>query len=417
LDIRTIILALAIGNLVFGVMLILFQQRQEKTLRNPFWTAAKFLQSAGWLLLAGRGTIADLLSFTLGNICLLAGYAYECWAIYRISERPVTTVHQAATILYAVVSGLLITPLNPGERIAAASFLVLPIMVLSTWAMFSSPQRSPLRIYLGWSIGLLAMALLGRGLVALLAPHGFMLFSGNTIQWITFSILFYLMLTNGFGLLLLSREATDQQLQEVLKEQQAILDTLPTGLCILRNRVVVQCNPAMEAMFGFAPGTLAGQSVRSLFASDEAFHAYGRTIYQEIAATGRFEGEVLYCRQNGELFWAKDHGRTIVLGDRPEAYTVFSVIDISEQKKQQDLLLRQKEELETTVARIKRLEGIISICMYCKKIRNEQDSWEQLEKYLTENTDARFSHGLCPECYAKFRIRSTDAAQDDRRSR
>jgi hypothetical protein len=39
--------------------------------------------------------------------------------------------------------------------------------------------------------------------------------------------------------------------------------------------------------------------------------------------------------------------------------------------------------------------------MYCKKIRTEQESWEQLEKYITENSDALFSHGICPECYAR----------------
>ena len=68
-----------------------------------------------------------------------------------------------------------------------------------------------------------------------------------------------MMLTNGFGMLILSKEQTDRRLQEVLKEQRAILDTLPTGLCILRDRVIVQCNPAMETMFGFAPGHPAGQ--------------------------------------------------------------------------------------------------------------------------------------------------------------
>lgn len=54
--------------------------------------------------------------------------------------------------------------------------------------------------------------------------------------------------------------------------------------------------------------------------------------------------------------------------------------------------------LETAANRIKHLEGIISICMYCKKIRNEHEAWEQLEKYITEHSDALFSHGICPAC-------------------
>lgn len=62
---------------------------------------------------------------------------------------------------------------------------------------------------------------------------------------------------------------------------------------------------------------------------------------------------------------------------------------------------RKNNELIEAFSRIKRLEGIISICMYCKKIRSEQESWAQLETYLTEHTDAMFSHGICPDCYEK----------------
>ena len=41
------------------------------------------------------------------------------------------------------------------------------------------------------------------------------------------------------------------------------------------------------------------------------------------------------------------------------------------------------------------------ICSYCKRIRGDQNYWERVESYLTEHTDAKFSHGICPECYDK----------------
>ena len=63
------------------------------------------------------------------------------------------------------------------------------------------------------------------------------------------------------------------------------------------------------------------------------------------------------------------------------------------------LLTRQKQELEATLGRVKRLEGLISICMSCKKIRGENNAWQQVERYVSEHTDAVFSHGLCPECF------------------
>jgi len=70
-------------------------------------------------------------------------------------------------------------------------------------------------------------------------------------------------------------------------------------------------------------------------------------------------------------------------------------------KEQRDLLVRQKEELEAALARVKQLEGIIPICMYCKKIRDDQQSWHQLEKYISSHSEAMFSHGMCPECAAE----------------
>ncbi|WP_224983015.1 cache domain-containing protein [Geomonas agri] len=70
----------------------------------------------------------------------------------------------------------------------------------------------------------------------------------------------------------------------------------------------------------------------------------------------------------------------------------------AEAKRYGDEMRQQNEELNAALIRIKRLEGIISICSYCKKIRTQEDSWEQLETYFSEHSDAMFSHGICPDC-------------------
>lgn len=70
-----------------------------------------------------------------------------------------------------------------------------------------------------------------------------------------------------------------------------------------------------------------------------------------------------------------------------------------ELKLKRDELQRRNAELEEALGRIKRLEGIIPICMHCKKIRDEDSSWQQLEQYFSEHSDALFSHGICPECF------------------
>jgi len=72
-----------------------------------------------------------------------------------------------------------------------------------------------------------------------------------------------------------------------------------------------------------------------------------------------------------------------------------------EVREQRDLLAIRKEELEAALARVRQLEGIIPICMYCKKIKDDQESWQELEKYITQHSEAMFSHSACPECYEK----------------
>ena len=70
-----------------------------------------------------------------------------------------------------------------------------------------------------------------------------------------------------------------------------------------------------------------------------------------------------------------------------------------ELKSQRDLLFQRKLELEAALARVKLLEGILPICMYCKKIRKDDNAWEQMELYISQHSEASFSHGICPECY------------------
>jgi len=60
---------------------------------------------------------------------------------------------------------------------------------------------------------------------------------------------------------------------------------------------------------------------------------------------------------------------------------------------------RQSVALQETLSRVKQLEGIIAICSYCKKIRNDTNSWDQMETYISSHSEALFSHGICPECY------------------
>ncbi|MBF0201136.1 MAG: response regulator [Desulfamplus sp.] len=65
---------------------------------------------------------------------------------------------------------------------------------------------------------------------------------------------------------------------------------------------------------------------------------------------------------------------------------------------QAEELKRKNSELEMALKEVKTLRGILPMCSFCKKIRNDKEEWILLESYIDQNSDANISHGLCPEC-------------------
>lgn len=79
----------------------------------------------------------------------------------------------------------------------------------------------------------------------------------------------------------------------------------------------------------------------------------------------------------------------------------------------QTKLAERVQELEDALEQVKQLQGILPICGYCKKIRDDQDYWQNLESYIGTHSEATFSHGVCPACYevkVKPQIESLRAA-------
>jgi len=88
-------------------------------------------------------------------------------------------------------------------------------------------------------------------------------------------------------------------------------------------------------------------------------------------------------------------------------------------KEELDLRTRAEREKERTIAElrealqtIKTLNGLLPICMSCKKIRDDGGYWSQLESYISDHSGAEFSHSICPECTADY-MRKLEAAEKD----
>ncbi|MGF1583563.1 MAG: PleD family two-component system response regulator [Gemmataceae bacterium] len=84
----------------------------------------------------------------------------------------------------------------------------------------------------------------------------------------------------------------------------------------------------------------------------------------------------------------------------------------------QQKLLDRVTQLEIALSRVQRLEGLLPICCYCKKIRDDQNYWHQVETYLCDHTPVNFTHGICPVCYETRVQPQLDAlSEHDRKAR
>ncbi len=68
---------------------------------------------------------------------------------------------------------------------------------------------------------------------------------------------------------------------------------------------------------------------------------------------------------------------------------------------QAELAARVKE-LELALANVKLLQGLLPICCYCKKIRDDKNYWQQVDTYVADHSEAQFTHGICPDCRDKI---------------
>ena len=67
----------------------------------------------------------------------------------------------------------------------------------------------------------------------------------------------------------------------------------------------------------------------------------------------------------------------------------------------QKALAERVEELEDALSQVNHLQGMLPICSYCKKVRDDQNYWQQVENYISDHADVQFSHGICPGCYER----------------
>lgn len=178
-----------------------------------------------------------------------------------------------------------------------------------------------------------------------------------------------------------------------------------------RRRAERQARMLSEAVRGISDAVcVSNDEGWIVFANDAFCLAYGyapqealREKYAAVAVggpepdAGAWRGETTHRRKDGTTFPA-EYARNLLVEEGGRTSTVHISRDVSERRRgeaEKDVLIG---ELQEALSQVKKLSGLLPTCSGCKKVRDEGGAWTQIETYISQRSEAAFSHGVCPEC-------------------
>lgn len=189
----------------------------------------------------------------------------------------------------------------------------------------------------------------------------------------------------------------------MLEYTQNIIDTVRESLLVLDAQMkVVSANRSFYNTFKVNIDNTEGQSLLELGNNQwnipQLIELLNKVIYQNfVFCDFLVEHNFLdigkkIMNLNARQIKQKEDKLTIIL---------LAIEDITDKIHAERLLKEKNKALEKALSEIKTLKGIVPICSFCKKIRNDKGYWEQVEVYVRNHSQADFSHSICPECYKK----------------
>jgi len=178
-------------------------------------------------------------------------------------------------------------------------------------------------------------------------------------------------------------------------EYKLLVEKAP--IMIWRSNLTMECDYFNSIWLAFTGRTME-QEIGNGWAEGVHPNDFDRCLkiyIEHFAKRETFEMEYRLRRFDDVYRWIFDRGVPYSDSDGHFKGYIGSCIDITERINAQETLKKAHE------AEIRRLHGILPICSVCKKIRDDAGSWSQLEAYISDHSDAEFSHGYCPECAQK----------------
>lgn len=199
------------------------------------------------------------------------------------------------------------------------------------------------------------------------------------------------------------RRRIEEELRRTYREIEDLYNNAPCGYhSIDKNGVFIRINDTELNWLGYKREEIIGKmKVADLLTSE------GRTTFQQNYPRFMETGFV----HDLQFEFIKKDGSTLpvllsatVVRDSDGNYVMSRTIiyDLTERKKSDDELKKINKELQDALAKVKQLKGLLPICASCKKIRNDKGFWDSIEKYISEHSEAEFTHSICLDCAQKL---------------
>jgi PAS domain S-box-containing protein len=169
-------------------------------------------------------------------------------------------------------------------------------------------------------------------------------------------------------------------------------------LCILDfGGYFKRLNPAWERTLGFTRDELMSRPFIEFVHPDDR----DRTLAQnrQVRDGGQALGfENRYLCKDGSFRWFRWNATP----DSPAGVIYSMARDVTEAKQAEEERERLVRALQEALAEVKTLQEILPICSYCRKVRDDENFWQNVETYIARHTATRFSHSVCPSCMTAY---------------
>ena len=190
------------------------------------------------------------------------------------------------------------------------------------------------------------------------------------------------------------KKQAEQLLKDEVVRWRILVDQSRDGIVVLdQEGKVYEANRRFAAMLGYTV-----EEVQRLSVWDWDFQ-WSKSRLMEMLRDVDDTGDhfaTVHKRKDGTLCEVEISTNGAVYQNRKLVFCVCR--DITERKRSEEERKQLIQELQTALAEVKTLRGIIPICTQCKKIRDDSGYWQRVEQYIQERSDVLFTHGICDEC-------------------